>query len=83
MSDQGISISTDGVICGGDTTFITRRVLPFNLQLKNDSIKLKLKCPNSLKLNLNIDNKKLNLIRLSDLKLSKKITNDLKLNLKI
>ena len=84
MSGQTIALATRGVICRGrgEITRIVRHVLPFNLQLKTDVIKLNLKHLEVIKLNTILSQKKLNLIKLPNLKLNKKITSTLKLNLK-
>lgn len=81
---QGIPLATKGMIYCPLTisSGVTRCVLPFNLQLNSDVIKLNLKASEPIKLNAFFDQKKLSLIPLSNLKLSQKITNNLKINLK-
>ncbi len=83
MAGQSIALSTKGIICrGGDITRIIRFILPFNLRLKTDLFKLNLKKEVTINLNSFIDQKKLNLIRLSQFKLNSKLSEQFKLNLK-
>lgn len=84
MSGSAIALATKGYICckTGDITRITRYVIPFKLKLTRDIFKLNLKLATTIKLNTFLDDKKLNLLKLSNFKLNKKITNNLKLNLK-
>lgn len=83
MSALANALATKGVICkGGDRTIIrtTRCIIPFNLQLTKDLFNLNLKLQDTFKLNSIIDQKNLNLLKLSH-KLNSKVS-DLKLNLK-
>lgn len=85
MTCQGIPLATRGMIFIPKVTVtdgVGRYVLPFNLQLTSDVIKLNLKYLETIKLNTFIDQKKLSLLKLENLKLNQKITTDLKLNLK-
>ena len=75
---DALSLATDGIICSPGTMSY---VMPFNLQLNSDVIKLNLKHLETIKLNAILDQKKLSL-KLVNLKLSQKFTNDLKINLK-
>jgi len=83
MSGHAIALATRGIIYkgtgGGD--IIVRYVLPFNLQLNTDIIKINLKHLDTIKLNAILSTKKLNLIKLPNLKLNQKLPT-LKLNLK-
>ena len=57
MSGQANSLSTKGIICKAGDTFITqiiRYLLPLNLKLTSDTIKLNLKSSEILKLNLKL-----------------------------
>ncbi len=75
---DALSLATDGIICIPGNP---RYIMPFNLQLKSDAIKLNLKYLETIKLNIFLDQKKSSL-KLDNLKLSQKFTNNLKINLK-
>lgn len=84
MSGMAIALATKGVICkgGGDVTVIVRRVIPFNLQLDTDPIKIALENQDPIKLKASIDTKKLVLRTLPTLKLNTKIVKSIKITLK-
>ena len=84
MSGMAIALATKGIICkgGGDVTLIIRRVMPFNLQLDTDPIKLSLKKQEIINLNSEITTKKLVLRSLPKLKLSTTRVKKIKLTLK-
>ena len=80
MGCQGIVLATKGIIYKPE--IIIRYILPLKLKLNKDIIRLKIKKSNLINLNLILDSKKLNLLKLTNLKLNQKITNNFKLNLK-
>lgn len=84
MSGMAIALATKGVICkgDGDVTLIVRRVMPFNLQLDTDPIKLSLDKQDVIALNTSVTTKKLVLRSLPQLKLTAKRVNKIKLTLK-
>lgn len=84
MGCQGIPLATKGMIYPVQTVSpsCTKYVLPFNLQLTNDAIKVNLNYLPSIKLNSFLDKKALNLLKLSNFKLNQKLVKNLKLNLK-
>jgi len=83
MTCQGIPLATKGIIsCPSSTpSGCTRYVLPFNLRLETDALKLNLKYSDKINLNALLDKKKLSLIKIPEFQLNNKIPS-LKLNLK-
>lgn len=73
---RGLAYCPQGEIVGD-----TRYVLPLNLALKTDSIKIDLKTLESIKLNAVLNTNKLNLVQLPSLKIFNKL-GALKINLK-
>jgi hypothetical protein len=57
MSGHVKSLATKGIICKPGETFVTqfiKYILPLNLKLTSDTIKLNLKSPETIKLNLKL-----------------------------
>lgn len=54
MSGQAMSMATKGILCKTETTVINRYILPLDLKLETNIIKLNLKSPEILKLHLKL-----------------------------
>jgi len=80
---QGIPLATKGIIYCPEivSSGCTRYVMPINLNLTKDVIKLNLTLLDTIKFYAKLDVNKLKLA-IPTLKLNQKITNNLKLNLK-
>jgi len=84
MGCQGIPLVTRGMIFIPNTEIvegITRYILPLNLQLKTNPVKINLKVVDLVKLSSSINIQKLQLKKLTNLKLNTQIPS-LKLSLK-
>ena len=54
MSGQSMSMATKGILCKTETTVINRYILPLDLKLETETIKLNLESPETIKLHLKI-----------------------------
>lgn len=83
MSFQPISLATKGIL-SGTSTFIKRHILPLDLKLETETIKLNLEAPEKITLNLeSVEPVTLNLESVELIKLNLQSPETIKLHLKL